>query len=319
MCLLCQPLGNLQDSCSFFSVKCTVTSRVCLYTLICGDGCKVFRAMSASSCVFSKAHLHEMHVQYGVICNWGIWFILLNEISESRKCSLVKIYRFYFKENLQNFCDKAGGCPLENITQVLHTSSFPQGGLPAPGLPASVRHLQCLMEFGGNRSSLGGLKHIVWFDRQRAAVLGRENSIFLLKFYPQRLFSVKAMATQHRFQGKLWWCQESPNWELHNAWVNFKATSVPHWSELVSFMHSVSGVCWWIDSIFSLSKAKGHFWRLLTATAGLGRPQQGERSLFPKRTDTLWWLHLIKRGCCSLCYDPNFFFLAIIQSVPRCP
>lgn len=67
-------------------------------------------------------------------------------------------------------------------------------------------------------------------------------------------------------------------------------------------------MCWWIDSIFSLSKVKGHLWSLLTATAGLSRPQQGERSLFPQRTDTLWWLHLIKRGCWSLCYDPFFFF-----------
>lgn len=66
---------------------------------------------AAGTCVVSVrlSHLHEMHVQYGVICNWSLWFIHLNKTSESRKCSFMKIYRFYFKENIQNFCHKAGG------------------------------------------------------------------------------------------------------------------------------------------------------------------------------------------------------------------
>lgn len=62
---------------------------------------------------------------------------------------------FISRKIFKIFVTELGDCPLENIIQVLHTSSFPQGGLSDPGLSAFVRHLQGLMESGGNRSSFG--------------------------------------------------------------------------------------------------------------------------------------------------------------------
>lgn len=87
--------------------------------------CQQAAGTSVVSVRFS--HLHEMHVQYGMICNWGIWFKLLNPRAGS--IHWWKYTDFISRKNLKIFVTKLGECPLENII-----SSLLQSGLSAPGL-----------------------------------------------------------------------------------------------------------------------------------------------------------------------------------------
>lgn len=261
--------------------------------------CQQAAGTSVVSVRFS--HLHKMHIQYGMICNWGIWFKLLNQRAGS--VHWWKYKDFISRKILKIFVTKLGECPLENTVQVLQISSFPQGGLSAPGLLCEI---STVSDGAWWQQELFGVIEAHWVVWQAESSSVWEFHIFTEALSPE---APQCQSNGHpaQVQGRLWWCQDSSQWEPHNAWLSFKATSLPHWSELVSFMHSVSEVSVLMDRfhIFSL-QSKNHLWRLLTATAGLSKPQQGERSLFPQRTDTLWWLHLIKRGCWS--FWPKFLF-----------
>lgn len=106
-----------------FSVKHTETSRMSLFTLICKDGWKVFKAMAASGwdfCGPSKAFTFLISMRCifsvgpfitGALGSDFYFYFSIPCSSElhcqnvlSRKCSLMKIRKFFFfKANHQHF------------------------------------------------------------------------------------------------------------------------------------------------------------------------------------------------------------------------
>lgn len=264
----------------------------------------VWLAESSSVEESPEARIFEINIY-----SYDLWYLSVNPATSVSYFGVILVYIFF-------------GFVYKSIQKLLRKIVFPNSKKKKAGKFWPI-HLTTLSLCRRANTAVGNLlllsfRVCLWVSFTWTSGAAARTPHFYWRPVPRGDDSVlEQWPPSSRARGELQSNQESPKWVLHNAWLNLNATSLPHWSDLVSFINLVSQLSVLMDRFhFSPFKVKGHLPGLLTATAGLSRPQQGERSLFPQRTDTLWWLHLIKRGCWSLVMTQISFFWQSFKVFP---